>query len=245
MTEIPGLDLVRDVVIQQQRGSNGHYRILPLSFSVPAASARYKDFVVPDYTNGMDFMSFHVHCGDFDSGDEIVAGKLIAGKIGSVGVGAATGDVEVLIASTSGILQPTAEGGKIDEGYYLSFGSETSTDATVNADTSGDVSNPNSELREYEIKRIGAETPIGGGNSIVPITLFSPLAADISAGTAANLVIRVAQTAIPVVKGDILDVGMEYLQAGNVPPGRRLRVGFRNSSATEAKEFRGTFRMLY
>ena len=52
--EQPGLSLTKDIFVRQERKTRGHYVALPIVFTADGNVTRYKDIVVPDYTNGLD-----------------------------------------------------------------------------------------------------------------------------------------------------------------------------------------------
>jgi len=226
------------VSIKQDQGTNAHYSIRPIDFSVPASSTRYKDWIAPDFSQGIDILQINFHAADIESGDEIVAGKMMIGQVGQMAAAATTGATVVTVAAPTGVLRPTALGGVIDEGFYLSFGTDDVTDEGLNAGTQ-------TELTEYEVKRIGNETEVGGGNSTVQITLLSGLLADISQGTAANLVVRFVHDSVQTTKGGVYRFGEETESGGNLPANRRIRMGFKNNSSTDAKEIRAELSVLY
>jgi len=225
--------------IQQERNTVGHYRILPLLLSaVPGGQTRYVDRVVPDFTRGLDWLSAVFDGGDqIDTGDLVCAGKLLFGQIAQVAAPAAQGDTQITIAGPENVLLDTENGGALSEGFFLSFGTETATATTINAappSISGtrNWSNPDQELREYEVKRYSAQTPIGGGNCLVTITLFTALEAAVSAGASANLISVAIPEPLTMLKGERLDVGGQCFSAGPLTPGSRLRAGFRNVSGS-------------
>ena len=227
-----------DVIIKQERGTLGHYKILPLLLAgVPAGQTRYVDRVVPAYTRGLDWLSALFAGGDqVETGDLLCSGKLLVGQIAQVAADAAQGDTTITIAGPASVLQSTETGGALSEGFALSFGTENTTDAGINAAPptatgTRSWSNPNQELKEYEIKRFGAATDIGGGNVTRTITLFTALDAAVTAGTAANLVMSAIPEPLTMLKGESLDVGGQAFVAGPMPAGTRLRAGFRNNGA--------------
>jgi hypothetical protein len=238
------------VVVQQQQRSNGHYRILPLVIlNIAAGMTKYNEIVVQDYPNGMDWHNAHFFTGDSDSGDQIATAKLLVGKIAVVGQPAAQGDTKVTLVGPAYVLNTTALGGALDEGFYLSFGTENSDLATINGvqggpPGTGDLSNPEGELREYEIYTVGTPTPIGGGNVAVEITLFSALAAEVGQGVDANLVSRGVPEPLPLTKGDRIDIGGDVLSSGNMPAGSKLRFGYQNNGQA-TKSMRGHLTVLY
>jgi len=236
--------------IKQERKTVGHYNLRPLKIEgIAAGATKYKDVVVPDLTRGWDWLNVHFNANDADSGDMLVAGKLLGGQIGSVAAPASSGATTIMVASQPGVLVSTEKGGAIDEGFYLSFGVEASTADAINAigggpPGSGTLDNPEGELREYQIKRIGAETPIGGGLVMVAITLFTPLAADVAPGTNANLVVRGIPEPIEVTKGDNVNVGGDAFTSGNLPAGTRVRFGYKNTG-NASKTVRGVWTVFY
>ena len=239
-----------NIVIKQERKTVGHYKMLPINLTVPAASTRYADRVVPDYTRGLDWLSsLFDGSGVVETGDEIVCGKLLVGQIAAVAADAAQDATTVVLAGPATVLKPTTDGGALDEGLFLSFGTENTTAAGINAApptaTNGRTfSNPDQELREYEIKRIGTPTPIGGGNVTVAITLFTGLAAAVTAGTAANLVSNAIPEPLMMSAGERLDIGGQAVTSGNMPSGSKIRVGFTNNGAG-SKTICGKLIVLY
>lgn len=232
--------------IRQERKTPGHYGPMKVSFAVPAGKARYWDLVVPDFTNGIDPMGVHFYAGDVDSGDEIVAGKLLAGAVGTVIQDAAQDATVVKVRSQIGVLAPTLKGGVLDEGFYASFGTENSTaDAINTADPTADFDNPAPELKEYRIKRIATPTVVGGGYEDVDLTFLTGLAAPVTAGTSANLVVRFVPEILEVTKGQLYGLGLETLSAGNFPPNSRVRLGFRNVVGGASKTVRAVLAALY
>lgn len=231
---------------RQEDKSNGHYGAYPLCFDVPAGKTRYIDFPVPDYTRGLDLLQIHWPANDWEMGDLIVTGKLMAGQIGQLASDAAQGATVVTVASTLGVLKPTSLGGSLDEGFFLSFGDDIVTDANINAaDPTINLINPSPELPELEIKRLGVETDIGGGNGTCSITLFSGLPSAIAAGTPVNLVVRFIRGSLEIATGDVIDMGVETLKSGNLPGLRRGRFGAKNTSASTNKRVRARLSMMY
>lgn len=246
--EVVGLSRVpfNDVSIKQQRSTPGHYKLVPLVIAdIPVGQVRYNDYVVPDYTHGLDWLNAHFYAGEIDSGDQIATAKLIGPKIGGLAAQALTGATSVAVVSTPGVLVPTARGGALDEGFCLTFGTENSTAVAINsAPPSGSIVNPDQELREYEIKRIGLETPVGGGLVAVTIELFEALATDYAAGLDVNLIVRAMSEPIPLTSGDSINIGGDVFESGNMPPNSRVRFGFKNNGASP-KTIRGMFTVLY
>lgn len=238
------------VAIQQQQKSNGHYRVVPLTLlAIGSGATKYNDFVVQDYPKGLDWHNAHFYAGDSDSGDQIVMAKLLIGKIAALAAPATQGDTIVTLAGPASILKPTAQGGVIDEGFFLSFGTEASSAAAVNSVAggppgTGTLSNPETELREYEIYSIGTVTPIGSGNVSVPVTLFAALAAGLAGGLDANLTIRAVPDPIPITKNDTINIGGDVLTAGNMPAGSKLRYGYQNNGQA-TKNIRAYLTTLY
>jgi hypothetical protein len=243
-----------ETVVKQERRTFGHYRVVPCVYEVPPpgegeSGVRYHDCTVPNYTNGWDFMRAVCPTGDMDSGDEIVTAKLLGGQIGSLSAGAASGATTVTVVAPKGALAASELGGFGSEGFFLSFGNDTATAASINAgppskDSSGTWTNPDQELREYEIKRISAETDIGGGYATVTVELFSALGQDLPAGTPVNLVVKFLLDPWPIVKGDLVDIGGDHLSSGPLPANKVLRYGFRNTGSS-AKTVRGYMKVLY
>ena len=243
-----------EFTLKQERGTYGHYEIVPCVWECPAADGaepgvRYHDLTVPDFSNGWDFMRAVAPSQDWDSGDEIVTAKLMGGKIGGVAQNAAQDATEIYVASTPGVLRPSMMDGFVNEGYSLSFGTDTATAASINAGppsktNSGTWVNPDQELREYRIKRVGDEVDIGGGLMMVKFTLFTGLAAAVDANADCNLVVKFLYNVWPIVKGDMVDIGGDHLTSGPLPANKILRCGFRNTGAT-TKKLRGYMKMLY
>ena len=236
------------VVVQQQSKSNGHYRAVPLLLlGIAPGATQYSEIVVQDYPKGMDWHNAHFYAGDSDSGDVIAGAKMLVGKISVLAAAAASGDTVVVVAGPAGVLKTMALGGALDEGFYLSFGTEQSTAAVINAANppgTGTLSNPQGELTEYEIYSFGAQTPIGGGNVIVQITLLTALVADLTQGMDVNLVVRGIPEPIPITKGDTINIGGDVLTAGNMPAGSKLRYGYQNNGPG-VKNIRGVLTALY
>jgi len=215
---------------------------------IGAGETKYADYVVPDLTFGLDWHNAHFYAGEADSGDQIAAAKLLVGKIAVVAAPAAEGATTIVLAGYPQVLKSASQGGAIDEGFYLSFGTEDSAAATINE---GDpiandrtIDNPNGELVEYRVKRIGTQTPLGGGLVSVTIELMSALVADVAQNADANLVIRGLPVPLPVTKGDTVNIGGDVLTAGNMPAGAILRYGYQNNGASP-KTIRGIFTVLY
>src|SRR3990167_10904087 len=92
--------------IIQQRETAGHYCLLPLVIpNIPPGEARYKDYVVPDFTNGVDWLNYHFYAGDADSGDKIATGKLLLGQVGQLAAPAAQGSTQIVVAAPTGVLR--------------------------------------------------------------------------------------------------------------------------------------------
>lgn len=225
--------------IKQERKTPGHYVLTPLTFAIPAGKTRYKDWVVPDFTNGMDILSCKFPTNNLEDGDEIIAGKILLGAIGQVAADAAQGATQITVASNEGVLKTTLLGGALDEGFMLSFGTDDATDADLNAEPPTKDEKP-----MVEIKRLGSETPVGGGNAVCTLTLFTGLPDDVPAGTAVNLIVAFVKAAVPISNDGVVDFGGETLTAANVPAGRRLRVGFKNNGAVD-KTIRALMATLY
>lgn len=225
--------------IKQERKTPGHYHLKPVVFDIPAGKTRYKDLVIPDYTNGMDVLSCQFPTDDLESGDEIVAGKFLIGTVGQLAAPAAQGDTVVTVASVLGVLKTTLLGGALDEGFMLSFGVDDALDTDLNAEPP-----TKAELPTFEIKRLGSETPVGGGNAVCAVTLFTGLDGAKAAGTPVNLIVAFIKEPVPIVKNGILSIGSETLTAANCPANKTLRVGFKNNGAAQ-KTMRGFLGMLY
>lgn len=235
------IDGSREVYIRQQRKTNGHYLYQPICFDVAPNKATYFDYVVKDFTHGVDWLSTVLNCRDLDSGDKIVTAKAFGGTFG--GLAAVDGNVVTLASPTGYLLSPTAQGGILDEGYYLSFGEETSTVEELNEATITDYANPSPEKKEYQIKRIGSAIIAGDGSGTVEVTLFST-PSGITPGDAVNLVMRAVDEALEVTEGDVIDVGGQALTSGNIPGNKRLRFGYYNSTGV-TKRVRARLALLY
>lgn len=225
--------VVRDEVktrVQQSRGTSGHYKPLPVVFAVPSGKVRYKDVTVPGLSAGIDWMDLDFLAADVTSGDKIVMGKGFMGVVGQVAANAAQGATSVLVASTPGVLAPTSRGGVLDEGFFLSFGAESTTDSDLNtaADAAdpGDDRNPAAELPEYMVLRLSDQDE----NGVAQIQLAQPLADAITAGAFVNLIVRVVDEPVEITKGKHYHFGAQALEAGSLPAGAKLRFGFRNES---------------
>jgi len=242
-TEIAIVDQASETLteIKQSRKTNGHYWPFGLEMDIPASKTRYKDFVIPDYTNGIDFMGAHFTTKGWGSNDEVVAGKLMVGQIGQLAAPAALGATQVLVATTAqGLLKPTLLGGAIDEGFNLSFGVDDVLDSDLNADP---VVKP--ELPEFEIKRVGAEQDAGGGVYLCQMTLFTGLDAAKAAGLPVNLVVPFVKSPFKPGDGGRMGLGLETFVAGNCPPSRRVRFGVKNVNPATALELRAVLAFLY
>jgi hypothetical protein len=245
----PNASLTQPVQVVQQQKTPGHYNMIPLVVGpIPAGETKYADYVVPNFTAGLDWHNAHFYAGEADSGDEIAAAKLILGQIASAAAPASQGDTTIVLVGYPQVLKPTSQGGAIDEGFYLSFGVENSSADSINT---GDptangrsIANPNGELAEYRIKRIGLPNPIGNGLVTVTIELLSALEENVAQNTNANLVIRGIPDPIPLTKGDTVNIGGDVLTAGNMPAGSILRYGYFNNGSSP-KTIRGIFTVLY
>ena len=239
------------VKVKQERATAGHYRPIPIVFAVPTAKVRYYDWIVPARTNGTDWLALLFNAGDVTSGDEIVMGKGFLGVIAQVAANASSGDTSITIASTAN-LSATLRGGYLDEGFFLSFGTEATTagptdgslipslNYSADQPSPGNDNNPNAELPEYEIGTLRDQDASG----VTTIGLLTPLAANISAGTPVNLVVRVINDPIPVTKGADYNFGGHVLTAGALPGGTKIRFGFRNNSGAD-EMVRAVFETLY
>lgn len=227
------------IEIKQERKTTGHYVLTPLVISVPVGKTRYADWVVPDYTNGMDILSCKFPTNNLEDGDEIVAGKILLGKIGATAADAVAGDTTIKVASIEGVLRTTLLGGALDEGFMLSFGTDDATDDDLNAEPPTKDEKP-----MVEIKRLGTEQKLGGGAAMVELTLFSGLPADVAAGTAVNLIVAFVKDPVPLSTNGVIDFGGETLTAANLPAGKRLRVGFMNKGTVD-KTIRAMMATLY
>lgn len=229
------------VAIKQERKTVGHYRPHPFTIEVPSDKVRYLDWTIPGYTNGIDWVGLIFNASDVSSGDEIVMGKGLMGKIGVLAANASIGATEIYVASSPGVLTTTARDGAIDEGFYLSIGTENSVSGpftgadsgTLNGEADGidhgeDI-NPNQELKEFEIIKFTDQDADG----VSKITLATSLAANITAGSDVNLVVRVISPEMPVTKGHVYNFGGACLRAGNLPGGSIIRVGYRNNSEAD------------
>lgn len=244
-------ELKKELEMKQERKSNGHYWLKSLVIpNVPAGGTRYVDWIVPDFSKGVDWLNYHFDAADADSGDQIACGKLMVGQVGALAQDVAQGATRLTAAAPIGVLRPTMQGGALDEGFYISLGNDAVTDTEINAGTppgTGSLANPQPELTEYMIQRISAPTTIGGGNEMVTLTLFTALATATTANTPLNLVIRGIPEPIQVTKGAVYDVGGRVFAAGNIPAGRRVRYGYQDSRAPggSPKTIRATIDMMY
>jgi len=214
--------------VEQSFNTAGHYQIYPVEIDIPAGQILYTDLPVDQ---DWEWQNCHVSFEGANEGDKIVCGKLLAGKIGSTLALASAGATVINVVSTPGVLRVTKEGGRIDKGFYLSFGVENTSAGVLNQRITGSPENPNQELKEYKIKVIG-EPILSGGVEIVPITIEPPLAENISAGTDTNLVVRVAPKQMRVTPRDRWDIGQEVLDSGFLPGGSKLRFGYFNNGQT-------------
>jgi hypothetical protein len=227
--------VVHTTSIQQERKTAGHYAEISIYFDVQANSVAYKDIVVPNLTNGWDWINCSFYSGDATSGDFIATGKTMIGQIGAVAVAANQNATSIFVAAPIGVLRSTRVGGAVDEGYYLSFGTDTVTDAQINAANppgNQTIENPVPELLEYQIQRIGAPTNNGNGTETVEFTLATALTTGITAGANANLIVRAFPNALRIVKGKSYDLGGRALAAGNIPAGTRIRFGYKNTASS-------------
>ena len=231
------------IEIRQHAKSSNHFQVIPVEFTVGGNTTQYKDIITPDYTKGWDPLSISHYASLATTGDQVVTAKILIGKIGSVASAVTAGATEVTLASSKGILLPMILGGVLDEGFYLSFGVENSTDAELNAGITGDPVNPDEELKEYEIKRIGSEVDAGGGTFTNTITVFGTLPA-IAANLDANLVTRWVRSPISLISGQLIKWGSETLKGGNVPANKRTRFGYKNIGGT-VLTIRGSLSVLY
>lgn len=225
--------------IKQERKTPGHYVLTPLVIVVPAGKTRFKDWVVPDYTNGMDVLSCKFPTSGLEDGDEIAAGKILIGVVGQLAADAAQGATSITVASVEGVLRTTLLGGALDEGFMLSFGTDDAADTDLNAEPPTKTEKPT-----VEIKRLGTETPVGGGNAVCTLTLFTGLPDALTAGTPVNLIVAFVKDPVPISQNGVIDFGGETLTAANVPAGKRLRVGFKNNGAA-SKTIRAMMATLY
>lgn len=242
-TEIVIVDQVSEAVVEikQQRKTNGHYWPIGLEMDIPANKTKYKDFVVPDYTNGLDFLGANFTTKGWGQNDEVVAGKLMIGQIGQLAAPAAGGATQVLVATTAeGLLKPTLLGGAIDEGFNLSFGVDDILDSDLNAEP---VVKP--ELPEFEIKRVGAETSGGPGVYLCQVTLFTGLDGAKAAGAPVNLVVPFVKSPFKPGADGRMQLGLETFVAGNCPPNRRIRFGVKNADLATALELRAILAMMF
>jgi len=246
-TDAVAVDVVDESlqVIKQHDLSSARYQMVPVIFDIPALSTRYHDTTVPDYTTGWDIRYAEIPANALTTGDLLVTGKGMVGKIGAIAVPASIGATQVTVVSTFGVLRQHSLGGVVDEGVFLSFGTESSTAAAINAtDPSANLINPSPELPEYEVKRISAETDIGDGLGITTFTLFSALADDVAPNDDVNLVVRFIRDGIEITTGEFFTIGDEVLGSTNLPAGRIVRVGYKNTSISAAR-VRGRLVVLY
>src|SRR3972149_4229713 len=147
------------IEIEQATVSNGHYWWEGVAFDAPGPAApvtRKNIYTVPALTRGVDILASVIYSDATKAGDRFIEAKALAGKIGTA-IASDSVAKTVTVRSTEGVLRPTALSGKIDEGFYVSFGTEAYSET--------------SPLAEFMIKRIGSPISVGGGVEDVVLTL--------------------------------------------------------------------------
>jgi hypothetical protein len=221
-------DAVIDIVeenaseIKHYAASNGHYRIEGVTFDVPAATITRKNiYTVPDLTRGVDVMDGLLYPDPANDGDRLVGAKALIGQIAAV-ISANVGAKTVTLRSLIGILKPSSLGGKIDEGFHLSFGAETFSEIAP--------------LEDFMVKRIGAATPVGDGtNEDVTITLDTFPGVAPAPGAVCNLAVPFIGSPIEFKGGGGIDIGKETTTGRPLPAGRVIQVAYERVAATPGK----------
>ena len=228
--------------IKQNKKTPGHIRRIPITFDATANDPdkiTYFDYTVPDLSNGIDLVGADFLLKGATDGDEIACAKVIIRGVGSVGANAPAAQADIDIQSALGKLVPTLQEGILDEGFYMTFGTDATTDAGLNAETE-------TELEEHEIKRIGAESDIGGGFGQATITMFSNFSAQVDAGLNVNLVLSFIPSSSPIEihEGEKVTIGQETFDGANLPAGAIIRLGYKNTGPSDYR-VRGSLMALY
>lgn len=219
--------------IKHEVGSNGHYWVEGIAFDAagPAGTVTKKNiYTVPDFTRGVDLLGATLYGDLTKSGDRLIDGQVLIGQVAVV-IAADAGAKTVTLRSQIGVLKASAMGGKIDEGYYLAFGTETFAEANA--------------LAEFMIKRIAAAVPVGDNvNEDVVITLDTFPGGAPTPGTPANLAVRFIRTPIELTGGEPIEIGKETFTGSPIPAGRVIRVAYERNQVTTVR-VRGHLSLLY
>ena len=208
------------IKIQHEVETPGHYMKYPFEFSVdPSGSKRVNIFTVPGYTDGVDVLEGTLHVTSDMDGDYVNEIDCKIGQVATVVEVDAPGS-KVTLRSSVGVLKTTRKkGGKIDEGFRLSFGNETL--------------DPDSPLEDYGIKTIGTPSGVSGGNEDVEIELFDWPSTDPVVNDAANLVVPYLGAPMRLFSGQTVRLGVETTQGSNLPSGKVIQMDYqRNAGAS-------------
>jgi hypothetical protein len=219
--------------IRHHSGSNGHYWVEGIAFDAPGGAGtvtRKNIYVVPDLTRGVDLMGATLYGDLTKSGDRLLDGQVLIGQVAAV-IAADAAAKTVTLRGPIGILRSGSSGGRLDEGYYVSFGVETFVEAN--------------QLAEYMVKRVGAPVPVGdNANEDVVLTLDAYPGSPPVPGTAANLAVRFIRSPIELTGGEPIEIGKETFTGSPIPGGRVIRVSYERNQAG-AVRVRGHLTVLY
>jgi hypothetical protein len=219
--------------IKHDSGSNAHYWMEGISFSAPdpAGTITIKNvYTVPDLTRGIDLMGALIYSGTGKTGDRITYAAVLFGQIAAV-IAADAGAKTVTLRGPIGIMRATSKGGRIDEGFYLSFGTEAFVEANA--------------LEEFMIRRIGDPTPVGDNvNEDVVMTLDTFPGATPTGGTAANLVVKFVRNPLELTGSEPIKMGEETFNGSPIAAGKVVRVAYERNG-TGSTKVRGHLAVLY
>lgn len=210
------------VIIRQHNKSNQHYKIAGIAFNAPGPAGtktRKNVFTAPDYTNGIDVLNCEFFVEPTKAGDKILEAKALVGQVGTL-ISFDSANNKIVVRSGKGILKNSASGGKIDEGFDISFGVEAYSESTP--------------LPEFKIKRIADPVSVDANYEDVELTLFTFPETDPTAGQNVNLSINFIDPEIDLQAEDYINIGGQTFAASPLPAGAKIQVLYERNGAASA-----------
>jgi hypothetical protein len=219
------------------------YWVWPVEFSAPAAEVgnpsprktRY-DVVFP--------LTVDVLVGYLDvtaamaaDKDQIVA-KGLAGQVGTIIADAAQGATQIVVRST-----PAVWNRQFFTGYFVSFGVETLW-AGSPGEAGRVVPEADPDLAEYLVTAISVADVVVDGAVVAQdatMTLWTPLAAPVTAGTNVNAVKKYMPIPKSLPSEGVVDFGKDSFKGAELKAGQVLRIEYFNKAAAGSGLSRNVF----